>query len=139
MSSYIMSTYLLPKSICHKMDPLFRRFWWGFKDDARGLCLKAWDTICTRKSNGGLGLRRMWDQNKAQIAKLGWAVVSSEDRLWVRLLRFKYLGHVPLRNHLPSSKASWVWQGITQCKDLVLKGACLMIGNGVGIDIWEDP
>lgn len=47
---------------------------------------KCWDSICLPKSVGGLGFKRMFDVNKALIAKLVWSVASSHDKLWVWLL-----------------------------------------------------
>jgi hypothetical protein len=28
--SYAMSTFLLPKSFCRRLDQMFKNFWWGF-------------------------------------------------------------------------------------------------------------
>jgi hypothetical protein len=28
--AYAMSTFLLPKSFCKKLDQMFKNFWWGF-------------------------------------------------------------------------------------------------------------
>jgi hypothetical protein len=30
LPSYAMSSFLLPKSFCHKLDKIFKNFWWGF-------------------------------------------------------------------------------------------------------------
>lgn len=46
---------------------------------------KCWDSICLPKSVGGLGFKRMFDVNKALIAKLAWSIASSNDKLWVHL------------------------------------------------------
>lgn len=37
------------------------------------------------------------------------------------------------------SNSSWLWQGILKCKDLVLKGACFIIGNNNEVYVWKDP
>lgn len=54
--SYVMQTFLLSKKMCDKMDGIVRRFFWGYNDAKRHLCLKAWDNICAPKASGGLGI-----------------------------------------------------------------------------------
>jgi hypothetical protein len=58
--SYIMSTFLLPKSFCESINAGLRKFWWGFPQDKRhSLSLLAWDNICQPKALEGLGIRSM--------------------------------------------------------------------------------
>lgn len=61
---YTMANYLIPKSICSKIDSLMMRFWWGFSDDSpHHLCLKSRASLCKPKLKGGLGLHLMEDNN----------------------------------------------------------------------------
>jgi hypothetical protein len=40
ISSYAMSSFLLPDNFCHKLDMAFKNFWWGFlKDKSHNLSL----------------------------------------------------------------------------------------------------
>lgn len=82
------------------------------------------------KSYGGLGFRRMWDQNKALIAKLDWVILSSEDRLWVEIMKAKYSLMITSCHVVKKYDASWVWQGISKSICLIWKEACLAIGDG---------
>ena len=50
----------------------------------------AWDKVCTPKSNGGLGVRHAFHQNKALMMKVGWGLVNNKDALWARVIRSKY-------------------------------------------------
>lgn len=120
---------------------LSKNNWWGVKErQNRGLFSKiTWDTICIPKCSGGLGFRKMWNINRALITKLGWAMTIEEDRLWVNIFKAKYMCHEQFRYQNAKQGSSWIWQGIVNCKDLVAKGACVSIGNDVGINIWEDP
>ena len=60
LPSYAMSSFLLPKSFCSKLDIIFKNFLWGFSaSKSRNLSLKAWDSLNKPKEMGGLGLRRM--------------------------------------------------------------------------------
>lgn len=77
--------------MCGKMDSLIRKFWWGHGDQQRHLYLKSWDKICTQKLLGGLDFRKFCDINIAFITKLGWKMCVGPTRLWVQLVRSKYL------------------------------------------------
>ena len=81
--SYQASSLLLPKQACKKLDAMNRNFWWGYKEDnKKGGCLKSWDSICTPKSVGGLGIKKTEDMNKALVAKMTWEVASNVDKMW---------------------------------------------------------
>jgi hypothetical protein len=83
MPSYAMSTFLLPKSLCRKLDQMFKNFWWGFPPrKVRNLSLKSWNSLCSLKSSGGLGLRKMEEVNLALISKLGWKLLTHSDSMW---------------------------------------------------------
>lgn len=87
-----MSTFLRPSTLSEELDAIVRKFWWESKPKASGfLPLKAWKDIGKPKELGGLGFRRFKDMNQALIAKLGWKLASSEDCLYIRMLKSKYL------------------------------------------------
>ena len=90
--SYAMSTFLLPKSICNQLDKVFKSLWWGFPSlNTKNLSLKSWNSICTPKVLGGLGIKSMKQVNLALISKLRWKLLSSSDSPWVSQLSGKYL------------------------------------------------
>ena len=77
--------------------------------------------------------------NKALVAKMTWEIASNANKLWVQVFKKKY---VKYRNFMkmPSPKgASWDAQSIFECRDVVKKGMCHKIGNGLNTWIWEDP
>ncbi|CAN1794997.1 Putative ribonuclease H protein At1g65750 [Linum perenne] len=43
------------------------------------------------KSQGGLGLKKAKELNEAYMMKMGWHMLTSPDKLWVRILTSKYL------------------------------------------------
>jgi hypothetical protein len=90
--SYAMSTFLLPKILCRKLDQLFKNFWWGFSPKKiRNLSLKSWSSLFSPKAFGGQGFRKMEEVNLALISKLGWKLLSPSDSMWVNQLQGKYL------------------------------------------------
>ncbi|KAL5541874.1 hypothetical protein UlMin_009584 [Ulmus minor] len=122
------------------MDARIRRFWWGSNDtNPRPLCLKAWDDICVPKDDGGLGFRRMVDMNLALLSKWGWDFQTRSSSKCLSFLQSKYLRTEGFRTTTPTHSDSPFWKAILGSKDLLLKGACIQIGVGSSVNIWENP
>lgn len=136
-----MQTYLLPSSICRKVDGLLRDFWWGVDwDTGRGLYLKSWDTICTPKEIGGLGMRKIKDTNVAFVTKLNWQFCTQLNRHWVKILKSKYCrGHDFLEFNPHSASGSWVWQSMQHCKAALLHGICHSVRSRSKLRIRDVP
>ncbi|KAK9995734.1 hypothetical protein SO802_020420 [Lithocarpus litseifolius] len=130
--SYHMSSLLLPKSICKKLDSINRNFWWGIVEKKHGLFLRSWDSICLPKWAGGIGIRKTEDLNKALVAKLSWEMASNSGKKWVQLFRKKYVKHRNFMKMQCPKYASWAAMSIFKCRDVLSNGLCHKIGNG-----WE--
>lgn len=139
MPMYQMSSYLLTKEFCKEMDAKMKDLWWGFKPDKRHYTSKSWEPIFRPKLQEGLCLRRFMDINRALIAKLGWNILTEKNKLWVQILKAKYMRNEDLMHTTPKKAQSWTWQSILQNQDLIEKGRCYMFNNGRTINIQEDP
>jgi hypothetical protein len=138
LPSYAMSSFLLPKSFCSKLDRIFKNFWWGFSASKSGnLTFKAWDSICKPKELGGLGLRRMREVNLALISKLGWNLLNKMDLMWVSQLHCKYLSSCSFLFPSSLSSSSWLWKGILKSIPFISKGACNRIHSFSSLPIWS--
>lgn len=101
----------------------------GDKDNGKIMYLKAWDTICTPKCSSGLGIRRLRDMNTVYVTNLGWRLCTDMDKIWVKLVRLKYLrGRRVLNFQNTQRVASWVWNGIKLCYGSLRKGLCIRVG-----------
>jgi hypothetical protein len=80
--TYVMSTFLLPSSICKALDRTFK----NPNGKSQNLSLKSWKSICIPRNQGGLGIRGMEATNLALITKLGWKLLNNSDNLWVQQL-----------------------------------------------------
>lgn len=66
-----MQIVLLPKYILAKIDKKIQEFLCRHKEEnAHHMHLKAWDSICSSKGEGGLGIKKMEETNLALVTKL---------------------------------------------------------------------
>lgn len=68
---------MIPIGVCNAIEKSV----WG---STRGTCkvpLGSWDACCQLLSNGGLSLRKLGDQNKAFLLKLGFHLITKIDAL----------------------------------------------------------
>lgn len=139
MPQYQMSTALLPHGWCDRVDRLFKDFWWGYFNDQRHYCPKAWDSICQPKHLGGLGLRRMHDCNLALVTKLGWKLLLQEDTLWCKSFSTWYFHNCSFWMASAGYNPSWCWSSILQARDTLRRGACFLPRDGTTISVLADP
>lgn len=100
--------------------------------------LENWNQVCRNMGKSGLGLKKTMNQNLALLSKFGWNLKTKYDCLWVDLIKKKYL-----RNHTVDSwprerAASHTWRSIKDTNHIVQSGTKWSIGNGQGIDLWND-
>jgi hypothetical protein len=139
--TYLMSLFLLPKSLCASINSCIRKFWWGFPQEKNhSLSLLAWDNICKPKSLGGLGIRTMEASNNSLLARIGWKLTSNQPHLWVASLKGKYLKNgVHFLAASPNALSSWLWKGLLKNRKVVENGACISISSGLNVDVWNSP
>ncbi|XP_042520351.1 uncharacterized protein LOC122093869 [Macadamia integrifolia] len=87
------------------------------------------------KEEGGLGLRRLRDMNKATLCSLAWRI-KHEKSFAYNFLRARFLKrNGSLR---PGYRASSIWPGIREVWGLIVANERWMVGNGRKIDFWKD-
>lgn len=71
--------------------------------------------------------------------KLCWEVISSSDKLWVKVFYLKYgLESSNLPISLPDKPGSWIWTTIRSTWSATVHGAHWSICNGARIHFWLD-
>lgn len=71
---YHIQTTILPKWVIQELEKHSRNFLWGEDGDNRKVHLVSWDLVTNFKVNGGMGLKKLRQQNEAFIMKLCWHI-----------------------------------------------------------------
>lgn len=140
MPSYVMQSAFLPRALCDEIDKKCRNFVWGDTESQRHVHLASWDSICTPRKFGGLGLRSARNINTAFMMKIGWNLCVRKDAMWVRILRSKYkCGTNSIPRVQTSKPGSNMWRGICRNWNLVKENLAWRIGDGNFVNSWIDP
>ncbi|MBA0841108.1 hypothetical protein Goarm_003622 [Gossypium armourianum] len=127
---------MIPRKIIDEIKILVKQFIWGSSDNRKKMSLVGWDSICQPKRCGGLGLRRLRNQNLSFLLKLGFNIMSNKDALWVHVLRSKYHLKEDLPNCIAWDRSSFLWRSLSKDTSMVYEEGsswdCLF-----GLLIWR--
>ena len=108
---YQMSMIIMPILVAKRLEKLQRNFLWGGGALEKKPHLVKWDVVCTRKEQGGLGLRNLTIMNKGLLGKWIGRFALRPDACWKRLICFKYgkadLGWSSKKAHGPYGIGLW--------------------------------
>ena len=76
---YIMSLFRMPKGVKARLEKIQRDFLWGGGNLGRKIHLINWNTICSNKEKGWLGIRSLSTMNRALLGKWLWRFDVEED------------------------------------------------------------
>ena len=137
-STYTMSCFRLPDSLCYELNSLVCQFWWGQKEKERKMAWISWGKLCQPKSEGGMGFKDLKAFNLALLAKQGWRLSKNSDSLTHRVFKAKYFAGSSFLEAQVGKKPSYVWRSIMAAKETVEKGSRWCVGNGRTVEIWRD-
>lgn len=69
----------------------YEKILWRGVFDTKKTHLVNWNTICTSRSEGSLGIKNLWIMNKALLGKVIWQCYENPNSLWSQDLCSKYL------------------------------------------------
>jgi hypothetical protein len=136
--TYVMSCFLLPKVLCHEMEGLIRKFWWGQRYDEHKMAWVGWKSLCLSKSKGGMGFRNLHSFNLAMLAKQGWRLSQNQNSMAYRVYKSKYFPTGNLLQAPVGHNPSYAWRSIWNALEVIRQGSRWRVGNGIRINIWED-
>ncbi|XP_048623601.1 uncharacterized mitochondrial protein AtMg00310-like [Brassica napus] len=99
----------------------------------------AWEKIAKPKPAGGLGMRDCQSFNDALLAKIGWRLLNNPNCLLGKFLKGKYFADCSILQATEASVMSHGWRSVLIGRDLLLKKMGWTVGDGVSINIWQDP
>ncbi|GAV62104.1 zf-RVT domain-containing protein, partial [Cephalotus follicularis] len=117
IQNFWINNAFIPKATMLECEKIMRVFLWS-SSTAKRRAKDSWATICTPKAEGGLGLRRVVDCNRAAMLRLIWDIFKDRQSLW---------------------SLSITWKCLLDLRAQASANLVYSIGNGSFWSIWYDP
>ncbi|KAL0928209.1 hypothetical protein M5K25_000081 [Dendrobium thyrsiflorum] len=133
---FILHTLHPSVTVCHRLERLINKFFWGAKNNKSCICWTSWHKICGDHKEGGLGCKNFADTVKAFSYKL-WFSFRAKESLWARFMHAKYCkNRHPLMCHYKVSD-SVNWKRL--CNIKWEADQFIQWGLGFGnVSFWQD-
>ncbi|XXG79696.1 hypothetical protein AAC387_Pa09g0714 [Persea americana] len=119
------------------MESFMRNFLWSSAPIKLKRNQIKWEVVCLPTQEGGLGIRRVHEQNAASFTKLAWTVDSSNS-LWANWMSYRYLKGSTLWTTSSPISGSFIWRRIRSATQQIHPGSKWIIGDGKSADVWFD-
>ena len=140
ISTFVISVFLLPSTLCDEIEKMMNSFWWGRNcPKKREICWTSWNKLCQNKCMGDMGFRMLRKFNTALLAKQGWRLLFNPSSLVARLYKARYFPTSSVLNANLKANPSLIWRSILTTQDIIRRGAIWRIGRGDHVQIWKDP
>ena len=130
---------ILPMKIINKVEQVMRDFLWRGQEQGHRGAKVAWSKVTKPLAEGGLGIKRLTEWNKAAISKLIWQILqprpTSSWAIWAKanLLKGRSFWDVSV-----PQDCSWTWRKVLSLRHLLRPYFRSVVGNGSEVFLWYD-
>ena len=137
---YYLSLFRMPQRVCAILERIQRQFLWGGSDHEKKISLVKWETVCTDKRKGGIGIKSFSIINKALLSKWSWRFANDKKSLWRRVIQCKF-GESSGGWHTRDLRGGYgtsLWKEIRKEWPRFFQNSVLVLGDGSRINFWKD-
>lgn len=132
MPIYFLSLFTISSSVANGMKALFRNFLRNDSIEHHKHHLVDWKSRCKLLENGGLGIKKLWDHNRALLAKWPWRFVCKQvESLWRKVVVARFgLASCWMSKEVREHHGCGLWKSISTSKQGFWEGIRFKLGDG---------
>ena len=130
MQVYWTTKFIIPCEVIRRIESILTAFLWTGPTMGKGGAKVAWKLICRLKQEGGLGVKRLKEWNRAATMKHIWVILNQPNSIWTSWVKNTLLKGKSLWQAQMPSSPTWAWRKILQVRDQCRDLFTSKIGNG---------
>lgn len=127
---------MLPIAVLDQIEKILRQFLWKGPELGRGGAKVVWEDVCFPKKEGGLGIRRLWDCNRAAMLKQIWLLFLDKEALWCKWIHSTFLKDKNFWVAKKPTICSWAWKKLLSLRSEIRNAFFWRIGDGRSVSLW---
>lgn len=140
LPSYAMNVFLLPVELIKDIENCMAKFFWkSTQKNNSKIGWMSWERMTKYKHSGGLGFRCLRDFNIPLLGKQCWRLITNKESLVAQVYKAKYYADIDFMNAKLGSSPSFIWRSICEARKVIYAGSSWRIGNGVDIQVLNQP
>ncbi|PWA95854.1 Arginine repressor C-terminal-like domain-containing protein [Artemisia annua] len=142
---YYLSLFKAPKKVINLLESIRCRFFWGFKENQRGISWVKWNSILLKPSMGGLGVGSLLAKNLSLLGKWKWRFLTEKEALWRMVIQKFYgdSGGFGSLTDFPGPNGIWcdiikAMEDIEIIDPTFKQSFHIKVSNGANVSFWKD-
>ncbi|XP_077237123.1 uncharacterized protein LOC143878767 [Tasmannia lanceolata] len=136
---YWSVAFHIPAIVLDNIEKILRNFLWSGSNTEKKYHNIAWESLCKPKREGGLGIRRLPELNKAAQLKQLWHILDNKNVPWVKWFSLKYIRNRSIWTLPMPAKPSWAARSIINARNLASSLVCYIVCPNSKLNFWTDP
>ncbi|GKE00897.1 hypothetical protein Tco_1388880 [Tanacetum coccineum] len=136
LNVYWACVFLIPKTVVKEIDKALKGFLWCKDEIKKGKAKVKWESVCTPKSQGGLGIRMFGKWNEILLMKNLWNIAEEKNTLWVKWVKMVKLRGESIWEVQKGANDSWTWKYLLELRSKIRKHTFKVLGDGKNTNFW---